>query len=145
MTEKKIFTKILVGVDDSADSQLAFKYAIKRTRLEDAELYIVSVLESDDRSVYEALSKDFIHGERAQLVEHVNEYVQQAHEAGVENVFPVIAEGDPGKEIVNTVIPSIKPEVLIVGSLAKKGPKKYLGSQAAYMAKYAPISVLVVR
>jgi nucleotide-binding universal stress UspA family protein len=34
---------------------------------------------------------------------------------------------------------------LIIGSIAKKGIARHFGSQAAYMAKYAPISVLVIR
>jgi nucleotide-binding universal stress UspA family protein len=43
------------------------------------------------------------------------------------------------------VIPHIEPDLLIVGSEAKKGIAKRFGSQAAYMAKYAPIPVLVIR
>ena len=43
------------------------------------------------------------------------------------------------------MIPAVKPDLLIVGARSKQGIAKHFGSQAAYMAKYAPISVLVVR
>ena len=56
-----------------------------------------------------------------------------------------MAEGNAGEEIVKNVIPKVKPDLLIIGALSKQGIKKFFGSQAAYMAKYAPISVLVVR
>lgn len=144
---KHIFETILVAVDDSKDAQLAFDYAIKRAKLENSKLYIVSILESDELNIYQALSKDYIHGERKNLEKHIQEYVKEAKKRGVKHVYPIVAEGDPGNTIVQEVIPNLKdkPQVLIIGSLAKTGPRKYLGSQAAYMAKYAPISVLVVR
>lgn len=139
------FNRILVGVDDSADALLAFDYAIHQAKQDNAELVIVSVLEDDDMNVYQALSKDYVHGERAELEKHILKYQKQAEDAGVTNVRSVIAEGEPGETIVKDVIPHVQPDLLIIGSLAKKGIAKRFGSQAAYMAKYAPIAVLVIR
>lgn len=139
------FKKILVGVDDSADALAAFQYAIHRAATDHTELIIVSVLEDAEMNVYEALSKDYVHGERAELEEHIQEYADLADRAGIKNVRAVIAEGDPGEAIVKTVIPKYEPDLLIIGAAAKKGLAKHFGSQAAYMAKYSPISVLVIR
>ncbi len=47
MTEKpvdKVFNRILVGVDDSADAQLAFQYAVRRTVKDYSTLIIRSIL-----------------------------------------------------------------------------------------------------
>lgn len=139
------FKRILVGVDDSPDAQLAFRYAISEARMSDADLIITSVLEHDDMNVYQALSKDYVHGERAELAQHLNQYRDLALRAGVKKVDTVIDEGDPGEVIVKTIIPAVKADLLIVGSLSKTGVRKYFGSQAAYMAKYSPVSVMVVR
>ncbi|WP_338207515.1 universal stress protein [Lactiplantibacillus paraxiangfangensis] len=139
------FKRILVGVDDSADALLAFNYAIHQTKQDDAELIIVSILENDDMNVYQALSKDYVHGERDELEQHLDKYQKQAQDAGLTKVHTVIAEGEPGETIVKEVIPHVQPDLLIIGSLAKKGIAKHFGSQAAYMAKYAPIAVLVIR
>ncbi|MTV81539.1 universal stress protein [Secundilactobacillus folii] len=145
MAEKKVFKHVLVGVDDSEDALLAFDYAIGFAKRRDAELTIVSVLEDHNLSVYQALDKDYIHGERADLEVHLQDYVKQAQAAGVEKVNALVTEGNPGEAIVKDVIPHAKPDVLVIGSISKKGLRRRFGSQAAYMAKYAPISVLVIR
>ena len=137
--------KILVGVDDSNDALLAFDHAIKEAVEHKAKLVIASVLESDEMNVYQAMDADYIHGERKDLEKHMEEYKQQAVAQGVVDVELIIGEGKAGEVIVKKIIPQVKPDILIVGSLAKKGINKYFGSQAAYMAKYSPVSVLVVR
>ena len=141
----KEFKHILVGVDDSDDAQLAFRYAINRAKTDHAKLTIVSILEQDNMNVYEAMSKDFVHGQRADLEQHVLQYEKLAKQSGVEDVTSIVDEGDPGETIVKDIIPAIKPDLLVIGSISKQGVRKYFGSQAAYMAKHAPISVLVVR
>ncbi|HAT53983.1 MAG TPA: universal stress protein UspA [Lactobacillus sp.] len=141
----KVFKRILVGVDDSADAQLAFKYAVRRAAKDDATLIITSILESDDMNVYQALTKDYVHGEHDELVEHLKQYQKVAEEGGVKNVEFIIDEGDPGETIVKNVISEANADLLIIGSLSKKGIRKYFGSQAAYMAKYSPISVMIIR
>lgn len=139
------FKRILVGVDDSEDAQLAFRYAIHEARENKATLIIVSVLEHDEMNIYQALDKDYIHGEREALMNHIEKYRQLALRAGVEKVDTIISEGEAGETIVKEIIPAVDPDLLIIGSMSKQGIKKYFGSQAAYMAKYSPISVMVVR
>lgn len=141
----KEFKKILVGVDDSPDAQLAFRYAMNLAKNDHAGLVIVSVSENDDMNVYQALSKDYVSEKRKQLMQHVAKYQQVAQRFGVEDVSTVVAEGNPGKVIVDEVIKDVKPDLLVIGAQAKSGIEKHFGSQAAYMAKYSPISVLVVR
>ena len=141
----KVFKRILVGVDDSADAQLAFKYAVRRAAKDGATLIITSILESDDMNVYQALTKDYVHGEHDELVAHVQGYKKIAEDGGVENVEVIVDAGDPGETIVKNVIPEVSADLLIIGSLSKKGIRKYFGSQAAYMAKYSPISVMILR
>ena len=106
---------------------------------------IVSVLENQEMSVYQALNKDYVHGKREDLEKHILKYQKLAQDAGVKKVSSVVAEGNAGETIVKDVIPHVGPDLLIIGSIAKKGIARHFGSQAAYMAKYAPISVLVIR
>ncbi|RXI77908.1 universal stress protein [Levilactobacillus suantsaii] len=144
MNPKK-FKRILVGVDDSPDAQLAFRYAMNRAKSDDAELVICTIMESADMNVYQALNKDYVHGQRAELVKHLEGYQDLAQRVGVQKVKLVIGEGDPGEAMVKSIIPEVKPDILVIGSLSKTGVRKYFGSQAAYMAKYSPISVMIVR
>ncbi|GEO58591.1 universal stress protein [Companilactobacillus bobalius] len=143
--QNNTFERVLVGVDDSADAQLAFRYAMHRCIKDNSTLIITSILESGDMNVYQALTRDYVHGERKDLEEHMQEYRKIALDAGVQKVELVIGEGDPGETIVKDIIPTAKADLLVIGSLSKKGIRKYFGSQAAYMAKYSPISIMIIR
>ncbi|WP_125566438.1 universal stress protein [Companilactobacillus insicii] len=143
--EKKTFDRVLVGVDDSEDAQLAFRYAMRRCIKDNSTMIITSILENDEMNVYQALTKDYVHGEREALEKHILEYRDVALKAGVKKVEAIVAEGDPGETIVKKVIPSAEADLLVIGSLSKRGIRKYFGSQAAYMAKYSPISIMIVR
>ncbi|KRO00370.1 universal stress protein [Companilactobacillus kimchiensis] len=139
------FERVLVGVDDSDDAQLAFRYAMHRCIKDESTLIITSILESDEMNVYQALTSDYVHGERKELEDHLREYSQVAEDAGVKKVELMVAEGDPGETIVKDVIPKSNADLLVIGSVSKKGIRKYFGSQAAYMAKYSPISIMIIR
>lgn len=143
--ELKHFTHILVGVDESEDAQLAFRHAINQAKQYDAELTITSILESEEMNVYQALNKDFINDRRDNLEKHILEYRKLAEQFGITKVNTIIGEGDPGETIIKKIIPVVSPDLLVVGSLSKTGIRNHFGSHADYMAKHAPISVLVVR
>ncbi|WP_290033066.1 universal stress protein [Ligilactobacillus cholophilus] len=141
----KNIRKILVGVDDSEDAQLAFRVAMQRAKELDATLYITSIIETDEMNVYQVLDVDYIHKSIDELNEHIKGYKKIALESGIKKVKTITAQGDAGETIIKKVIPEVNPDLLVVGALAKDGLGKYFGSQAAYMAKYSPVSVLVVR
>jgi nucleotide-binding universal stress UspA family protein len=150
MTEKLIkpkpdYTHILVGVDRDDDAQKAFAYALRRAVRDDAKLTIVSVLETSNFNIYESLSKGHIERERMELNHQISNYVQMAKDAGVADVDSIIGEGDPDDVILEDVIPRIKPDLLIIGAETKTGLARHFGSHANTMAKYAPISVMIVR
>ena len=42
------YKRVLVGVDDSPDAQLAYQYAVKQAKEDKSELVIVSILEEQD-------------------------------------------------------------------------------------------------
>lgn len=136
---------ILVGVDDSADAQYAFLAAVSHALEDDAMLHIVTVFETDELNVFQALDKDELTKRRQAIERRLEDYKQQALDAGVKIVHVVLAEGEPGETIVKDVIPDVAPDIVVVGSATKTGLGKYWGSQAAYIAKYAPVTVMVVR
>ncbi|MQS53565.1 universal stress protein [Companilactobacillus mishanensis] len=143
----KTFNNILVAVDDTADAQLAFDYAIHRAKNEDAKLNIVSILEINNINAYEILDKEFMEHKREHLEERILDYEKEAKDAGVKDVSGMTAEGDDeaGEIIVKKIIPDVDPDLLIVGSKTKQGLTRLLGSQASYMVRFSPVSVLVVR
>ena len=144
----KKFKKILVGVDDAPDARAAFSYAVDKAKRDGSELGIVSILETDRVNVYQILDKDYVHSSEDELRQRVNEYVQAAIDYGVdpEKITAIVDRGErPAERICNHVIPAFQPDLLVVGSIGKKGNRKAVGSQGSYMARHAGTSVFVIR
>lgn len=144
----KKFKKILVGVDDAPDARAAFSYAVDKAKRDGSELGIVSILETDRVNVYQILDKDYVHSSEDELRQRVNEYVQAAIDYGVdpEKITAIVDRGErPAERICNHVIPAFQPDLLVVGSIGKKGNRKAVGSQASYMARHVGTSVFVIR
>ena len=61
-------------------------------------------------------------------------------------ITAIVDRGErPAERICNHVIPAFQPDLLVVGSIGKKGNRKAVGSQASYMARHAGTSVFVIR
>lgn len=88
-----------------------------------------------------------MHEKRDEIEQKISSYKKVAQADGVKEVHTYVNEGndEAGEIIVKDLIPKIKPDLLIIGSKSKRGVGKYFGSQASYMVKHSPISVLVVK
>lgn len=139
------FSKIMVGVEESPDALKAFHYAIQKAKEEQAELVIVSILEEKEINVYQSLDKNYWQEQLAKLEKQTEKYQQEALANGIDKVSVIVNEGNPGELSINKLIPLNKPDLLIIGSKSTSKLKSFFGSQAAYMARYAPISVMIIR
>ena len=139
------FSKIMVGVEESPDALKAFHYAIQKAKEEQAELVIVSILEEKEINVYQSLDKNYWQEQLAKLEKQTEKYQQEALANGIDKVSVIVNEGNQGELIINKLIPLNKPDLLIIGSKSTSKLKSFFGSQAAYMARYAPISVMIIR
>ena len=133
------FSKIMVGVEESPDALKAFHYAIQKAKEEQAEL------EEKEINVYQSLDKNYWQEQLAKLEKQTEKYQQEALANGIDKVSVIVNEGNPGELIINKLIPLNKPDLLIIGSKSTSKLKSFFGSQAAYMARYAPISVMIIR
>lgn len=59
-------------------------------------------------NIYQAMSRDYIHGERAELEKHMEGYKNSAR-SRCKNVQLVFSEGNAGEEIVKHIIPAVEP------------------------------------
>lgn len=139
------FNKIMVGVDESPDALKAFRYAIQEARHEMAELLIVSILEEKNINVYQSLDKNYWEKEMKLLKERCESYKKEAQGFGVVHVTTIADKGDPGELIVNKFIPLNHPDLLVIGARSTSRIRGFFGSQAAYMARYAKISTIIIR
>ncbi|APU72191.1 universal stress protein A [Companilactobacillus crustorum] len=145
--EKVDYSKILICVDsdDFVSSKNAFNYACSLARHHDAELGIVSVLETGDLNIFQSLDPEVLKERRSEIKKLLGLYGQKAEEFGVKDVHLMVTEGAPGTTIVEKVIPSFQPDLVIVGVEEKNRTRNTIGSQAAKIVNNARCSVSVIR
>ncbi|MFH5810701.1 universal stress protein [Companilactobacillus sp. FL22-1] len=145
--EKVEYSKILICVDsdDFVSSKNAFNYACSLARHHDAELGIVSVLETGDLNIFQSLDPEVLKERRGEIKKLLELYGQKAEEYGVKNIHLMVTEGNPGSTIVDKVIPSFQPDLVIVGVEDKNRNRNTIGSQASKIVNNSKCSVSVIR
>ncbi|CAJ1193294.1 universal stress protein [Companilactobacillus nantensis] len=145
---KKVdYSKILICVDsdDFVSSKNAFNYACSLAKHHDAELGIVSVLETGDLNIFQSLDPEVLKERREEIKELLEMYGEKAEDFGVKNIHLMVTEGTPGTTIVDKVIPSFEPDLVIVGVEEKNRTRNTIGSQAAKIVNNSRCSVSVIR
>lgn len=140
----QVYEKILVAVDGSEISDLAFERALKIADATGSELILFSAFDNyvlgdsqfDATRVAEVL--------REQTQEFVEEYVAQAEEAGAD-VHAVVIQGDPRVEIPQYAADN-GVGLVIMGATGKGAIERALvGSVSEYVMRHASCDVLLVR
>lgn len=140
------FKHILVGVDESEQGYVALANAIHQASEDNAHLIIASVLEMGELSAIDALHLDAIKERRSAIEANLAKYAAYAESKGAENVSTIFADGDKaGEVLLQDVAPKVQADLIIVGAHSREGFWESLGSQAAYIARYAKISSMVAR
>ncbi len=144
-----MYKQILVAVDDSDTSQLAFQEAIKLAKEQQSTLRLIHVVDeyfyttgTIDYLAYEKVIK-----EQGQLL--LTQLKEQAHHAGVkvECKLIEIVEYAPriSEKIVKEAI-ECKADLIVIGTHGRRGFSRFvLGSVAEGVIRMATIPVLLIR
>jgi len=141
-----MFTKILVALDGSDISMLAFNRALNISKQDNAELHLAYVVEKGMASIGPADGSHLLLLEKVEAEgrEMIEKQAEIAKNEGV-NVFTHILNGHAGEEITN-LSSKIDCDLLVVGSLGKgKIDRLLLGSVSSFVVKSAKTNILVVR
>jgi len=140
------YEHILVAIDGSYESELAFKKAIAVAKRNAAELFLIHIV--DTRAFQNVSSFD------SAMVEQVTEtakktmddYVAQAHAAGLDNVNYSIEYGAPKTIIARDVPKQHNIDLIMIGATGLNAVERLLiGSVTEYVTRNALCDVLVVR
>ncbi|MBO1102706.1 universal stress protein [Enterococcus hirae] len=142
----KRYQKIMVAVDGSKQSEQAFLEALDLAKDNEAELFIVSIINKVEltHSAY-AFSK--IYAEEKQKIEvEMLKKIHDAKEYGINDIHAIVETGDP-RNLIGAVFPQQEAIDLIVMGATGKGAiqQALVGSTASYVVTHAPCSVLVVK
>lgn len=140
------YKRILVAIDGSYESELAFEKAINIALRNKATLLLTHVIDTNvlqsvatfDNYIYERLENE------SKIV--LDEYEKQALEKGLTDIEKILEFGNP-KVLLATDIPDReKVDLIMVGATGLNGFERLLiGSSSEYILRHAKVDLLVVR
>ena len=142
---------ILVGIDGSKQSDMAFNKAVEVAKQNDAKLYLLSVINGErmpsggpngfgfvDRSVYKPAVET--------MKEKLAEYQQKAKQVGVKEVTMEVEVGNAKVELAESYPAKNDIDLIVIGATGLNVVGRLIvGSTASYTIREAPCDVTVVK
>ncbi|EMC28212.1 hypothetical protein SMU85_06045 [Streptococcus mutans ST6] len=140
------YKNILVAIDGSYESELAFEKGVSVALRNDANLLLTHVV--DTRALQSVATFDAYIYEKLEQEAHsvLDDYENQARERGLEKVRQIIEFGNP-KPLLATEIPERKHvDLIMLGATGLNAFERLLiGSSSEYILRHAKVDLLVVR
>lgn len=144
MSEK--YRRILVAIDGSFESELAFEKAVNIALRNDATLLLTHIIDTNvlqsvatfDNYIYERLEKE------SQVV--LDAYEQQAREKGVSSIKQIIEFGNPKIQLATEIPDKENVDLIMVGATGMNTFERLMiGSSSEYILRHAKVDLLIVR
>lgn len=140
------YKNILVAIDGSYESELAFEKGVSVALRDDANLLLTHVV--DTRALQSVATFDAYIYEKLEQEAHsvLDDYENQARERGLEKVRQIIEFGNP-KPLLATEIPEREHvDLIMLGATGLNAFERLLiGSSSEYILRHAKVDLLVVR
>lgn len=140
------YKNILVPIDGSFESELAFKKAVEVAKRNDANVHLVHVIDTRAFQNVSSFDSTMVEQITEKAKETVKGYVKTAKEGGLENIDYSIEYGAP-KAIIATEYPQkLNVDLIMIGATGLNAMERLLiGSITEYVTRTAACDVLVVR
>ncbi len=140
------YENIVIAIDGSKASEKAFNKAVDIAKATNAKLVLTHIVDTRTFATAEAYDKSLSERAEKYARDLLNEYVENAKEAGVENVESVLKYGSPKVAIAKEVAPEYDADLIVVGATGLNAVERFLiGSVSESVARYAKCDVLIVR
>ena len=140
------YERILIAIDGSYESELAFEKGVNIALRNNAELLLTHVI--DTRALQSVATFDtYIYEKLEQEAKDVlNNYEQQAREKGLTKVKQVMEFGNPKTLLARDIPDKEKVDLIMVGATGLNTFERLLiGSSSEYIMRHAKVDLLVVR
>lgn len=140
------YERILIAIDGSYESELAFEKGVNIALRNHAELLLTHVI--DTRALQSVATFDtYVYEKLEQEAKDVlNDYEQQAREKGLTKVKRVIEFGNPKTLLARDIPDKEKVDLIMVGATGLNTFERLLiGSSSEYIMRHAKVDLLVVR
>ena len=148
-----MYRNILVAVDDSVKTKLAFKSAVETALAFDAKLTICHIKKNTiiytpiDPTGMLATTHIFNQDLSTYMDEELEKYKQEAKKASVKEIEVVQTySSSPGLAIAEVIAPGYEVDLIVCGASNKSGFDRFLlGSVSLDIVKHAKCDVNVIR
>lgn len=140
------YSNIIVAIDGSKESELAFQRAITIANSNESKLYLLNVIDTRSYVGLEAYDDSFSERAKKITLELLEEYKQRAVDNQVENIEIVIEFGSPKEKIPREISKRLEADLIICGATGLNSVEKFIiGSVSENIVRRANCDVLVVR
>ncbi|MCH1627601.1 universal stress protein [Ferdinandcohnia quinoae] len=140
------YKNVLVAVDGSKEAEWAFKKAIEVCKRNQADLVISHIIDMKQFATLGAYEYTMAESSENYAKRLINDYKNQAIEAGVNHVAIDIEYGSPKVKIAKDIAPKHNIDLIICGATGLNAVERFLmGSVSEHITRYAKCDVLVVR
>lgn len=140
------YKRILVAVDGSDNSHLAFKHAVEVAKRNQATLYILHVI-NDQAGAYSPFAYgEIIEKEQAAAEAEMEEYTSYASNHNLADSVPLIRLENPKIAVARTVPEKFDIDLIVIGATGRGVVNRMIiGSTTSYVVQHAKCNVLVVK
>lgn len=144
----KVYKNVLIGLDGSDEASAAFERAVKVAKAEGATLHIAHVVDTQSLTTIDQYAPYNVSITDAQNYGEklVDEYIEKAKAAGLENVKKVLESGSPKRDIPGKIAEDHNIDLIVVGATGLNAIERFLiGSVSENIVRRASCDVLIVR
>ena len=146
----KTSRRVMVAIDGSNESDLAFKRAVENVTNDD-ELIIAHIIDTRSLQAFPDFEKTI--NEQKHLDQSLDlaqntldEYESRAKDKGITNTTTVLKYGTPKIEISESLPDEYDIDLLYLGATGLNAVERiFIGSVSEYVVRHAPCDVLITR
>ncbi|MGM0896621.1 MAG: universal stress protein [Bacillota bacterium] len=140
------YSRIMVAVDGSKEAEWAFKKAAAAASRNNADLYLVHVIDNRSFGSIEAYDRTIAERALKSGEELLARYKDEAASHGATNVHTMIEYGSPKTVIPKKLANELKVDVIVCGATGLNAAERLImGSVSERIVRTAKCDVLVVR
>lgn len=141
------YKKVMVPLDGSDNSELAFKRSLEFVQAPDTSLYLVHVIDTMPLvGNYGVVSGDLFYDLSERARDYLTEMKSQAEKSGAQNVSIHVRFGNPKTVIAKDFVDEYQIDLIVIGSTGLNAVERILvGSVAEYVNRHAPIDVMIIK
>lgn len=140
------YQNIVVAVDGSKGSDIAFDKSLDIVKRNHAKMILAHVVDSRTFATAEAYDRTLTERAEEYAKELLDSYTRKARFAGVEHIARCVDYGSPKLKIAKDIAKKYNADLIICGATGLSTVERFLiGSVSENIARYAECDVLVVR